>query len=347
MRKWFSFASALCLTVGLALTGCSSSTTDTNSTANTGANQEKPAQTTEMKEAFELPSGDVSILIPVAAGGGTDLTWRTVAESTKDILGRNIVVVNKPGAGGSVGLAEASRLKADGLHLSSYTSEIYTLPIFQQTAFTPEDFKPVILVNFDPAALVVPADSPYKTIEEFIAAAKENPGGISVGNSGFGNIWHLSAAAFAEKAGIELKQVPFEGAAPTVQAALGGHINAFVASPPEVASQVEAGQLRILAVMSDERLEKFPDVPTLKDINIDFSVGTWRGLGVPKDTPDEAVKIIHDAIAEGIQSESFKSFMQERGMGIKYMNTEDFTKFAAEQRPQSEELAKKIKETQK
>lgn len=295
-----------------------------------------------------LPEGSINFLIPVAPAGGTDLTFRALVEASRKHLGdRAVVVQNLPGAGGAVGLAQAAIKPANGLNINSYTSEIFTLPVFQPLTFSGKDFRPIILVNEDPACLVVPADSKLNTLEAFIAAAKANPGRISVGNSGFGNIWHLSAAAFAKKAGIELNQIPYNGAAPTVAAVLGGHIEAFVASPPEVATQVESGKMKILAVMSDKRNGKFPDVPTLKEKGIDLSIGTWRAIGAPAGTPDEAVKVLHDAFAKGMQERSFTDFMNGRGLTIRYMNTKEITDFAAQERPIYEALAAEIKKTQK
>jgi tripartite-type tricarboxylate transporter receptor subunit TctC len=294
-----------------------------------------------------LPEGNVNFIIPVAPAGGTDLTFRALVEASRKHLDRTVVVLNLPGAGGAVGLAQAAIKPATGLNINSYTSEIFTLPVFQPLTFSGQDFRPIILVNEDPACLVVAADSKLNTLEAFVADAKARPGRLSVGNSGFGNIWHLSAAAFAKKAGIELNQIPYNGAAPTVQAVLGNHIEAFVASPPEVASQVEAGKLKILAVMSDKRNAKFPDVPTLKEKGIDLSIGTWRAIGAPAATSDEAVKVLHDAFAKGMQEKSFTDFMNSRGLTIRYMNTKEITEFAAHERPFYEALATEIKKTQK
>lgn len=294
-----------------------------------------------------LPDGNVNFIIPVAAGGGTDSTFRALAEATKQHLGKTIVVVNLPGAGGTIGFSQAMSKPANGLNINSYTVEIFTLPIFQKAPFSGKDFRPIILVNEDPACLVVSAESKLGSLDEFIAAAKKAPGKISVGNSGFGNIWHISASAFAKKAGIELRQIPYDGAAPTVQAVLGGHIEAFVASPPEVASQVEAGKLRILAVMSDKRVAKFPDVPTLKEKGIDLSIGTWRAIGAPTATPDTAVSALHDAFAKGMQEKSFVDFMNGRGLTIRYMNTKDITDFVARETPFYEALATEIKASKK
>jgi tripartite-type tricarboxylate transporter receptor subunit TctC len=306
-----------------------------------------PLQLAHAQAKPALPEGNVNFIIPVAPAGGTDLTFRALTEATRKHLDRTVVVLNLPGAGGAVGLAQAAIKPATGLNINSYTSEIFTLPVFQPLTFSGKDFRPIILVNEDPACLVVAADSKINSLEAFIADAKARPGRLSVGNSGFGNIWHLSAAAFAKKAGVELNQIPYNGSAPTVQAVLGGHIEAFVASPPEVASQVEAGKLKILAVMSDKRNAKFPDVPTLKEKGIDLAIGTWRAIGAPAGTPDEAVKVLHDAFAKGMQEKSFTDFMNSRGLTIRYMNTREITEFAAHERPFYEALAAEIKKTQK
>jgi tripartite-type tricarboxylate transporter receptor subunit TctC len=308
-----------------------------------GAAQQAAAQA----KPYALPDGNVNFIIPVAAGGGTDSTFRALAEATKKHLNKNIVVVNLPGAGGAVGLAQAATKAGNGLNVNSYTSEIFTLPIFQQATFGGKDFRPIILVNEDPACLVISAESKIATLEQFVAEAKARPGKLSVGNSGFGNIWHLSASAFAKKAGIDIKQVPYDGAAPTVQAVLGGHIEAFVASPPEVASQVEAGKLKILAVMAEKRNAKFPNVPTLKEKGIDLAIGTWRAVGAPASTPDDAVRLLHDAFAKGVQEPSFVDFMNGRGLTIRYLNTKDLVDFVARERPFYEALANEIKATRK
>lgn len=295
--------------------------------------------------ADALPEGNVNFIIPVAVGGGTDMTFRALAEAAKPHLNRNIVIVNLPGAGGAVGLAQAAIKPPNGLNLNSYTSEIFTLPIFAPAPFSGKDFRPIILVNEDPACLVVPADSKYATLEAFIAEAKARPGKLSVGNSGFGNIWHLSASALAKKAGIELLQIPYAGAAPTVQAVLGGHIEAFVASPPEVAPQVAGGKLKILAVMADARNAAFPNVPTLKEKGIDLSIGTWRAIGAPAGTPDEAVKALHDAFAKGMREKTFVEFMNQRGLTIRYMSTKELSDFVARVRPEFEALATEVAKT--
>ncbi|MCA0240829.1 MAG: tripartite tricarboxylate transporter substrate binding protein [Proteobacteria bacterium] len=306
-----------------------------------------PARQAAAQPTPALPEGVVNFIIPVAVGGGTDMTFRALAEATRPHLNRNIVIYNVTGAGGAIGLTQAAQKPGNGLNVNSYTSEIFTLGKFAPTQFSSKDFRPIILVNEDPACLVVPADSKLDTIEKFITEARANPGKISVGNSGFGNIWHLSASALAKKAGLDLLQIPYAGAAPTVQAALSGTINAFVASPPEVASQVQGGKMKILAVMADKRSAMFPDVPTLKEKGIDLSIGTWRAVGAPASTSDAAVKTLQDAFAAGMKEKAFIDFMNTRGLTIRYLSTADLTDFVNRERPFYEALAEEVAKTRK
>ena len=306
-----------------------------------------PARQAAAQPAPALPEGVVNFIIPVAVGGGTDMTFRALAEAARPHLNRNIVIYNVTGAGGAIGLTQAAQKPGNGLNVNSYTSEIFTLGKFAPVQFSGKDFRPILLVNEDPACLVVPADSKLDTIEKFIAEARANPGKVSVGNSGFGNIWHLSASALAKKAGLDLLQIPYTGAAPTVQAALSGTINAFVASPPEVASQVQGGKMKIIAVMADKRSAMFPDVPTLKEKGIDLSIGTWRAVGAPAGTSDAAVKTLHDAFAAGMREKSFVDFMTTRGLTIRYLSTSELTDFIGRERPFYEALAEEVAKTRK
>lgn len=292
-----------------------------------------------------LPEGPINLIVPFAPGGGTDLVFRGLAEAARPHLNRNVLVINLPGAGGAVGLTQAANKPANGLNVNVYTSEVFTLPVFNPLQFSAKDFKPILMVNEDPACLVVPADSKMNTLEAFIAEAKSRPGRVSVGNSGYGNIWHLSASAFAKKANIDLLQVPFTGAAPTLQAVMGGHIDSFVASPPEVAPQVTAGKLKILAIMADKRNPNFPDVPTLREKGIDLSMGTWRALSAPAGTPDNVVRTLQDVFAAAAREKSFVDFMNGRGLTIRYMPTAELNAFIAAQRPAFEALAADVKKT--
>jgi tripartite-type tricarboxylate transporter receptor subunit TctC len=312
---------AIIATVTMVTTGCSNSSEDASS----------------------LPAGQIEHIIPVAAGGGTDLTHRGLTDVVQSQLDRDAIVTNVEGAGGSVGFTQAASSPADGLHLSSYTSEIFTLPILQDdVGFKPDDFQPLVLISEEPAALVVGSDAPYDTIDEFLTAAKKHPGAISVGNSGTGNIWHLSASQLEATADVEFKHVSYNGASETVQATLGGHIDSFIASVPEVASQVEAGKLKVLGVMGEEPVEPLTDVPTFKDSGVDIVMGTWRGLGLPSDVDEETVDELEDIYTEAIGSEEFKTFMSDNDMNINFMGVEEFQDFVDQERPRYEKLAKEV-----
>lgn len=277
-------------------------------------------------QSGNFPKKEISIIVPYSAGGGTDAVARAVADAAKDHLGQSVVVVNKTGAGGAVGMGEGANAKPDGYTVTMITVELTTLPPQNLASFTSDDFIPIIQVNAEPAAITVKADAPWNTVEEFINYAKAHPGEVSVGNSGVGAIWHLAAAAVEKTAGIEFKHVPYEGAAPAVTALLGGHIEAVTVSPAEVASQVNAGELKMLGVVSDERSKTFPDVPTLKESGYDVAVETWRGLAVPKGTPEEVVDTLTDAFTKAVNEESFKEFMTKSGLTIAVLDGEGFSK---------------------
>lgn len=289
-----------------------------------------------------FPEREVTLVVPVAAGGGSDAVMRALARELEPILGVPVVVVNRVGAGGAVGLAEVMTAAPDGHTLVMITEYNYNLPMTQDVPFGVDDFIPVATVNFDPAAIGVGADSPWQTVDEMVEFAQENPGVVTLGNSGFGNIWHIAATAFEDAAGIETVQVPFGGAAPTITATLGGHISAMVASPPEMAPQIEAGTMRLLATMGVERSVQFPEVPTLQELGYDLQFGTWRGIGVPAGTPDGVVATLESAIEEAVSSDSFGSFMDDRGFGILYRSSAETAAYMEADAPRFRTLMESI-----
>ena len=288
-----------------------------------------------------FPEKNISIIVPYAAGGGTDTVVRQFAELAKDTLGTSVSVQNVEGGGGAVGMQQGANAKKDGYTVTTTTVELLTLPNTNLAQFTYEDFTPLALLNSDPGAITVKADSPYNTIEEFLAAADTKS--FKIGNSGTGAIWHLAAAALAKETGKSFNYIPFEGAAPAVTAVLGGHIDAVSVSTAEVMNQVNAGELKALAVMSDERLESLPDVPTFAEKGIDLKVGTWRSLSVPKDTPQEIVDILETKFSEVAQSEEFKAQVEKLNFGHKYLNSADTYEFWKEQNVVFEELVPTLK----
>lgn len=274
----------------------------------------------------DFPEKTVTVICPWAAGGGTDTILRGLARQTEPFLDQNITVINKTGGGGAIGHGLGIAARPDGYTVTMITFELISLPPQGLVPFSYQDYDLLMRVNMDPGAITVHTDAPYNTLAEFVSYAKEHPGAIKVGHSGPGSVWEIGGSIFAEKAGIDLTFVPYDGAAPAVTALVGKHIEAVSVSPAEVLGQVKAGNLKILAIMSDERLPDFPDVPTMKESGYNVSFGTWRGLAVPKDTPEDIKKVLHDAFKKGMDSPEFRKFAANSGFGLAYLNAEDWVK---------------------
>jgi len=274
--------------------------------------------------AQQFPAKEVSIIVPYAPGGATDLVFRALAASTQKHLGKAVVVVNKPGGGGTVGVVEAQRAKPDGYTLLTAITPLTILPHQVKTTFTYRDFEPIINVVQDPVMFQVRGDAPWRTLGEFLDYAKKNPGFITVGNSGAGGGVHLIALAFEKAAGVQFNHIPFAGGGPSVTALLGGHINAVSVSPPEGIAQVKAGKLRIIALFSERRMSDFPDVPTVREQGVDFALGQWRGLAAPKGTSPEAIRILHDAFRKGMEDPAFVKNAADMSVTLAYFGPADF-----------------------
>lgn len=286
---------------------------------------DKNQQPEEKKVNF--PKKGINAICPWSAGGGTDTFLRGLAKETEPFLGQTVTVTNQTGGGGAIGHGAMINAKPDGYTVGMVTFEINSLPPQGLVDFTYEDLDPLIRVNMDASALTVRKDAPYDTVEEFVKYAKEHPGEINIGNAGPGCVWHIAAGLMADKTGIEVQHVPFDGAAPAVTALVGGHIQAVTVSAAEVQGQVEAGDLKLLAVMSTERDANFPDILTFKELGMDIVIGTWRGLAVPKGTPDDVKEVLVDAFTKAYETETFQEFAKKSGLGLAYQNTEDFKNF--------------------
>ena len=283
-------------------------------------------------EAPKFPTKAVQLIVPFAAGGGTDAVARGLAKSAEPLLKQPITVINKVGANGATGMTDGFNAAPDGYTVTMVTVELVMNPVMGAVTWNPNDFKAVMLLNSDASALTVKADSPYKTFEEFIAAAKANPGKIKVGANAPGAIWHLSALNLQEKAGVKFNIMPYPGgASPAITDLLGGHIDAVTVSAAEVSQHVKAGKLKLLAILAKDRIKAYPDVPTAKEKGVDVNIMTWRGLGVPNKTPDAVVKTLHDSFKQALDDPKFKEFMDKGNFGIAYMSSADYQKFIAEQ----------------
>ncbi len=274
--------------------------------------------------AADYPAKNIRLIVPFGAGGGTDAVGRTIANSAKDILGKNIAVMNRTGGAGAVGMSFGAQQKPDGYTLTVVTREIASLPQMGLMRHTADDFKLIRMVNLDPAVVLVATDSPYNTINDLIAAAKKEPGKLKFASTAKPNFYLM---ALEKHQGIKLNAIPYNGASEAIPALLGKHTEVTMVTPGEAIAQLRSGQLKALGVMSNERIAYIPDVPTLKEQGIDVTTGTWRGIGAPKDTPDEIVEILGEAFDKAMASEEFKTFMEKGAMTIHNMDAKKFTQF--------------------
>ncbi|MFA0327685.1 tripartite tricarboxylate transporter substrate binding protein [Vibrio cyclitrophicus] len=277
--------------------------------------------------AADYPSKNIRLVVPFGAGGGTDAVGRTLANSAKDILGQNISIMNRTGGAGAVGMSFGAQQRADGYTLTVVTREIASLPQMGLMRHTADDFKLIRLVNLDPAVVLVAADSPYNTINDLIKEAKEKPGSVKFASTAAPNFYLMS---LEKDQGIKLNAIPYNGASEAIPAVLGHHTDVTMVTPGEAIAQLRSGQLKALGVMSEERIQYIPDVPTLKEQGIDVVTGTWRGIGAPKYTPDAVIEKLGAAFDEAMASEEFKTFMAKGAMTIHNLDDKAFTEFVAE-----------------
>lgn len=282
--------------------------------------------------AANYPNRQVNLIIQAAPGGLSDLTARTVGSVASEILGVPIVYTNKPGAAGAVAMSFVKSSKPDGYTIGYVPVELAMVEALGYAQdVNPSSFDLICASNIAAATITVRADSGWDTVEDLVKWCKANPGKLRVGNSGTGSVWYVAGAGWAKAAGIEVNHVPFDGAAPAVAAILGKHIDMVPVSEMEVRSGVESGELKILAVLSDERSQYNPDVPTLKELGYDISVSAWGGFAAPKGTPKEVLEVLYDAFGKGVNSERFAEVTKANGYSAFYLDHEDFTEFATGQ----------------
>ena len=274
-----------------------------------------------------FPDKPVNVICPWTAGGGTDVLLRALSKEAEKFLGQTINVVNQTGGAGAIGHNAIRAARPDGYTIGMITFELNSLPPQGLVPFTWKDFDPLMRINTDPAALTVRKDAPYNTVRGFVDYAKAHPDEITIGNSAPGSVWHIAAGLAAEKTGVNVKHVPFNGAQPAVTALVGGHIKAVAVSVAEVRSQVQAGNLKILGVMAAERDKIFPNVPTFKEQGVDVQFATWRGLAFPKGVPAANRAKVADAYKKAFETKEFKEFAANAALTLNYQDGAAFTKF--------------------
>ena len=274
--------------------------------------------------ADPYPSKPVEMIVPWPAGGGTDVIARVYAEAARTHFAQPILIVNRPGAIGSIGFSEAAAAKADGYKVVMATPELLIAPYLGIGRASYESFIPIARINADPASITVKADAPWKTVDEFLAHARANAGKVTLSTSGNGAIPDIAAAALEDKTGIKFTRVPYQGEAPAIQAILAGQVDATVVAPGAMSSHIKADKLRVLAVTSAQRIAEFPSAPTLKERGVDLAIGTWRGLMVPKGTPPEVVAQWRELTRKVSADPKYQETLKKQNVNLIYEDGEQF-----------------------
>ena len=292
--------------------------------------------------AQSFPSKPIKLIIAFPAGGPTDITMRSLADGASKILGQTVIIDNKPGAGGTLPAQALQTSAPDGYTLAQIPLGVFRLPYTTKINWDPvKDISYVLNVTGYAFGLVVPIDSPLKNWAQFVAWAKANPGKLSYGSTGTLTSPHLTMELIAQKLGIELLHVPYKGSADLTQAIMGGQIMA-AADSTGFAPLVESGKLRVLNTWGDQRLAKFPDAPTLKELGLDLVQNSPFGIGAPRGTPADVIKRLHDAFKVVMEQDSYKAALARYDMVPIYMSSEAYKKFAQETFAREKALVEKL-----
>lgn len=298
---------------------------------------------TQVSAAY--PEKPVTVICVFPAGGAMDMTARALAEAARKYFPKPLAVVNRPGAAGTIGTAEAVQAKPDGYTIGITAVAVLTVqPHRTKLPFgSPEDYTPIIKLVNQPVCITVKQDAPWKTIQEFISYAKANPGKVRVGHPGIGTIPHMDAEQLKIMAQIDLTTVPFAGGAESVPAMLGGHVEAVSQHPSEVLAQVKAGKARVLLVFEEKRNPLFPEAPTAKELGCDITMGVYYMLIGPKGLSPQIVTAVHDASKKAMEDPIFRKPMETRGFDISYEGPQDLKKHLMLDYEQNAKLVETLK----
>jgi len=282
-------------------------------------------------QAADFPNKPITLIVPYPAGGATDLVIRPLGEAAKKFLGQPVVVENRSGGGGAVGVGSIIGKKPDGYLLSVVVTSLHRNSYINKLSFdTVKDVTPIIQLAGYLYGILVRSDSQFKTLKELLDYAKANPGKISYMASGVGTGGHIAMEELAYNAGgIKFNHIPSKGDPESTAALLGGHVDAISTTSGWI-PQAEAGKLRLLATYGDKKTKRFPNVPTVAELGLKVVHNSPIGIVGPKDLPKEIVKTLHDAFKKSLDDPTFLSVMDRYEMPVMYLNTEAFAKQWAE-----------------
>lgn len=277
----------------------------------------------------QYPERPITMIVPFPPAGVADTVARPVAEALGRELGQPVVIENKAGAGGGVGIGQAARAKPDGYTLLFSLSSLSILPeadrvLERKPAYQLDQFVPIARVTADPTVLVVRADAPWNSVQDLVKDAKQRPGKLNYGSSGIYGTMHVPMAMLEDTAGIKLTHVPFTGAGPAVQALLGGQVEVLSTGPASVMQLIQAGRVKPLAHWGDSALESLPKVPSLASQGFDVRFVQWSGVFALADTPEPVVKRLREAMGRVAKDEKVRGVIAGSGSPVLYMDAPDF-----------------------
>ena len=293
------------------------------------------------------PTRSITMIVPFPPGGLADLVARPVAEAMSRELGQPVVIENKAGAGGGIGMSLAAKSKPDGYTILMALSSLTVIPeadllLGRTPMFMLNDLRAVARYTADPTVLAVRAESPWKSVQEFVDDAKKRPGAINYGSSGNYGTMHVPMEILAQVSGSKLTHIPFTGAGPAVVALLGGQIDAVSTGPATVLQHVKAGKLRVLGHWGNGKLGSMPDVTSLKDAGFNAEYAQWSGLFIPSATPEPVAQRIRAAARAAAQDAKVKEVILGAGSPVQFQDSPDFEKYVQADAKRMVDVVKKI-----
>ena len=298
--------------------------------------------------AFDpYPNHAVNVIVPFPPGGVAELTGRPALHVLSKQLKQPFVLINRPGAGGSIGAAVVATAKPDGYTLLLALASVSTNPEADKMAgrapaFQLDQLAPIALLTADPVIMMVKNDSPYKTLKDLIDDAKKRPGAINYSSSGNYGTYHVATEMFSAAAGIEMKHIPYAGGGPALLALLSGQVDVGLLGPSVANAQIKAGKLRPLASWGSKRLAALPDLLTLKELGYNIEYTIWSGLFAPAGTPEPVMNTLRDAVRTMVADEEFKASMAKIETPIQYLDAPEFRKFWEQDARRLIEVVRKI-----
>jgi tripartite-type tricarboxylate transporter receptor subunit TctC len=293
------------------------------------------------------PSKPITMVVPFPPGGLADTVGRPVAEAMARDLGQPVVIENKGGAGGGIGMAQVAKAAPDGYTILMALSSYSVLPeadllLGRSQMYAYNALRPIARITADPTVLAVRADAPWKTVKDFVEDARKRPGAINFGSSGNYGTMHVPMEILKQVANVRMTHIPYTGAGPAVVALLSGQVDAVASGPATVLQQVKAGKLRVLAHWGNAKLETMPDVPSLKQSGYNAEYAQWSGVFVPANTPEPVVQRLRAAARAAANDPKVKDVIMNAGSPVLYQDTPDFEKYVQGDVQRMHDVVKKI-----